>query len=141
MKREYDGYITQAEVQGVKCLIFNFDAGGNARVESLFEEFCYHPRVKLRAYREAIASAEAAYEKARAPAEAAYREAIASAWEAYEKAIASAWEIYEKARAPAEAAYREARASAWEAYEKARAPALWQVISEYGLYADYRLWR
>jgi len=48
MKREYDGYITQAEVQGVKCLIFNFDAGGNARVESLFEEFCYHPRVKLR---------------------------------------------------------------------------------------------
>ena len=48
MKEVHEGYITEAEVQGIKCLMFNFDAGGSARVESLCEEFCHHPKVRLR---------------------------------------------------------------------------------------------
>ena len=47
MKVTHEGYITEAEFGGIKCLMFNFDAAGNARVESLFEEFCYHPRVRI----------------------------------------------------------------------------------------------
>ena len=47
MKRKYEGYITEAEVQGIKCLMFNIDGSGSARVESLCEEFCHHPKVRL----------------------------------------------------------------------------------------------
>ena len=43
----YTGYIMEGEFEGIKCLVFNFDEGGSARVESLAEEFCHHPRVKL----------------------------------------------------------------------------------------------
>ena len=47
MKKTYEGYITEVEFGGIKCLVFNFDKGGNVRVESLCEEFCYHPWVRL----------------------------------------------------------------------------------------------
>lgn len=47
MKEVHKGFITEAEFGGFKYLVFNFDSSDNARVESLFEQFAYHPRIKI----------------------------------------------------------------------------------------------
>ena len=47
MKKQYEGHITEAQFEGIKCMVFNFDEGHSVRVESLCEEFCYHSRVRL----------------------------------------------------------------------------------------------
>lgn len=47
MKKIYEGYIIEAEFEDFKCLMFNFDEGGSARVESLAEAFYHHPRIRI----------------------------------------------------------------------------------------------
>ena len=76
-----------------------------------------------RAYRAAVAIAQAAYDEAVAPAKSAYDEAV-EAW-----AASAAWAAHEEATAPVRAAYRAALASTQAAYDAAVTTALQPILA------------